>query len=293
MAALALMAAACSPKTDSVAATQVAAPAAAPAVISAGTPSATPAGPGPTAAATLTSAPGSGPALRPGLRALTGFDKCRQFFPGELPRVPETRLTLSRDLCYDAFAVLHSGQSKTPVFVVERLTRATLDDAADEVRGNRFFADARLPSRERANLEDYKGSGLDRGHMAPAADMPTAQANDQSFSLANMVPQARINNQRTWAGIEKATRHYIRRAQGPVFVFTGPVYAGAPARTIGPGQVWVPTHLYKLVYDAGTGKSWAHWVENTDEARAGKPITYRELVERTGIEFLPGISAAQ
>lgn len=277
MAALAFVATACSPKTDSVAATPLA--------ISAGT--------GPTAPVAQPSAPGTGPASKPGLRQLAGFDKCRQFFPGELPRVPEARLTLSRDLCYDAFAILHSGQSKTPIFVVERLTRATLEDAADEVRGNRFFADARLPSRERANLEDYKGSGLDRGHMAPAADMPTAQANDQSFSLANMVPQARINNQRTWAGIEKATRHYIRRAQGPVFVFTGPVYAGGAARTIGPGQVWVPTHLYKLVYDAGTGKSWAHWVENTDEARAGKPITYRELVERTGIEFLPGVGPSQ
>lgn len=265
LAALALVAAACSPQAESVAATA--------------------SGPAPAAAANS--------ATQPRLRPLAGFDKCRQFFPGELPRVPEARLTLSRDLCYDAFAVLHSGQSKTPVFVAQRLTRETLEDAADEVRGNRFFADARLPSRERANLEDYKGSGLDRGHMAPAADMPTAQANDQSFSLANMVPQARINNQRTWAGIEKATRHYVRRAKGPVYVFTGPVYAGGPPRTIGPGQVWVPTHLYKLVYDAGSGKSWAHWVENTDEARAGKPITYRELVERTGIEFLPGVGAAQ
>jgi endonuclease G len=244
-------------------------------------------------AATPSTPPGAGPIPKPGLRQLAGFDQCRQFFPGELPRVPETRLTLSRDLCYDAFAVLHSGQSKTAVFVVQRLTRETLEDAADEKRGNRFFADARLPSRERANLEDYKGSGLDRGHTAPAADMPTAQANDQSFSLANMVPQARINNQRTWADIEKATRHYVRRAKGPVFVFTGPVYAGGASRTVGPGKVWVPTHLYKLVYDASTGKSWAHWVENTDEARAGKPITYRELVERTGIEFLPGIAAAQ
>lgn len=227
------------------------------------------------------------------LQQLAGFDKCRQFFPGELPRVPALRLQQSRDLCYDAFAVLHSGQSKTPVFVVQRLTRETLEDAADEKRMNRFFADARLPSRERADLEDYKRSGFDRGHMAPAADMPTAQANDQSFSLANMVPQARINNQRTWAGIEQATRHYVRRATGPVYVFTGPVYAASPAQTIGPGKVWVPTHLYKLVYDAGTGKSWAHWVENTDAAQAGKPITYKMLVERTGIEFLPGVAAGQ
>lgn len=281
LAALALVAAACSPKADSVAATS-----ASPAPGSGS-------GTGTVVAAAPTLTAAAGPATKPGLRALTGFDKCRQFFPGELPRVPEARLPLSRDLCYDAFAILHSGQSKTAVFVAQRLTRETLEDAADEKRGNRFFADARLPSRERANLEDYKGSGLDRGHMAPAADMPTAQANDQSFSLANMVPQARINNQRTWADIEKATRHYVRRAKGPVYVFTGPVYAGGAARTIGPGQVWVPTHLYKLVYDASTGKSWAHWVENTDEARAGKPITYRELVERTGIEFLPGISAGQ
>ncbi len=262
--ALALMSGACSPQMDSVAATPA-------------------------------HAAGAPTRLQP----VTGFDKCRPFFPpGELPRVPVARMPQSRDLCYDAFAVLHSGQSKTPIFVVQRLTREVLEDAADEKRGNRFFADARLPSRERATLEDYKGSGFDRGHMAPAADMPTAAANDQSFSLANMVPQARINNQRTWAGIEKDTRRYVRRAQGPVYVFTGPVFAGdtgaggAAVRTIGPGQVWVPTHLFKLVYDPGTNRAWAHWVENTDEARAGKPISYRELVARTGIEFLPGLVPA-
>ena len=272
LAAFALVAAACSPPTDSVAATSTS--------------------PGPAAATASAPSASAGPSLKPGLRPLAGFDQCRQFFPGELPRVPQARLAQARDLCYDAFALLHSGQTKTPVFVVERLTREVLEDAADEKRGNRFFPDARLPSRERATLEDYKGSGFDRGHMAPAADMPTAAANDQSFSLANMVPQARINNQRTWAGIEKDTRRYVRRAQGPVYVFTGPVYAGEPAsgavRTIGPGKVWVPTHLFKLVYDPGTRRAWAHWVENTDEARAGKPISYRELVERTGIEFLPG-----
>jgi hypothetical protein len=48
-----------------------------------------------------------------------GFDHCREFFPGELPRVPNLQVKIPRALCYDAFAVLHSGQSKTPIFVVE------------------------------------------------------------------------------------------------------------------------------------------------------------------------------
>ncbi len=78
------------------------------------------------------------------------------------------------------------------------------------------------------------------------------------------------------------------RAKGEVYVITGPFY-GTKAQTIGPGKVWVPTHLYKLVYDATTGRAWAHWIENNDETRAGRPISYEDLVRRTGIEFLPGV----
>lgn len=114
----------------------------------------------------------------------------------------------------------------------------------------------------------------------------------QSFSLANMVPQAPENNRGIWAkNIEKPVRQYAMRAAGDVFVFTGPVFKDKPAKTIGPGKVWVPTHLFKLVYDQQTGKSWAYWIENKDDARMGEPISYQELVGRTGIEFLPDGSA--
>lgn len=219
--------------------------------------------------------------------APVAFHACQHFFVGRVaPIVPNADRLASRALCYDAFAILHSGTTKTPVFVAQRLNRASLIAAKDHARTNRFFADARLPRAERAELDDYKHSGYDRGHMAPAADMPTAAAMAQSFSLANMVPQSRINNQRAWAGIEQATRKYIMRARGDVYVITGPVYAGQH-QTIGAGKVAIPTHLFKLVYDEATGRSWAHWIENSDDARVGKPITYQELVRRTSIQFFP------
>jgi endonuclease G len=177
------------------------------------------------------------------------------------------------------------------MLVAERLNREQLLDAKGEKRRDRFFADARLPFAERAQLDDYKGSGFDRGHMAPAGNMPNVEAMAQSFSLANMVPQAPKNNQRALNGIEQATRKYVMRAQGDVYVISGPVFDSNPD-TIGPGKVWVPDFLFKLVYDPSTGKAWAHWLENTDEARVGRPISYEELVRRTGIEFLPTLKGS-
>lgn len=128
----------------------------------------------------------------------TSFAQCPQFFANGIPPAITPRPQL-RELCYEAFAVLHSGTTKTPVFVAQRLNRQMLD-GANEKRAKRFFADARLPSGERAELEDYKNSGYSRGHMAPAGDMVTPTAMAQSFSLANMVPQ---NAQHNGGGLEQ------------------------------------------------------------------------------------------
>ncbi len=216
------------------------------------------------------------------------FAACPQFFAhGIAPEV--TDRPLQRALCYDAFAILHSGESKTPVFVAERLNRAAIADTGEK-RSNRFYAEARLRSAERATLEDYKGSGFDRGHMAPAGDMPTAQAMAQSFSLANMVPQAPEHNRGVWAkSVESSTRKYASRATGDVYVITGPVYTPSILMSpgIGPGQVRVPKYLFKLVYDEQKHKAWAYWHENANATPASAPISYAELVKRTGISFFP------
>lgn len=216
------------------------------------------------------------------------FQACAEHFPNRQPFALaglDARWRL-RGLCSDNFAVLYSALTKTPLVVVERLNRAVLADAADEVRTDEFFSDPRLARQDSAQLEDYTASGYDRGHLAAAANQPTAAAMAQSFALSNVVPQHPQNNRKTWAKLESDTRKYVRRAAGDVFVFTGPLYRDV-VKQLAPSQVWVPTHLYKLVYDATTGKRWAHVIPNTNDARLGPPMSYEAFVELTGLALLP------
>ena len=105
--------------------------------------------------------------LSPSSNAAEDFSACKQFFTNGNPPAVAPQPT-DRALCFDAFAVLHSGQSKTPVFGAEKLNRAAIADAGEK-RTDKFFADARIRSDERATLEDYKGSGYDSGHMVPTS----------------------------------------------------------------------------------------------------------------------------
>jgi len=216
--------------------------------------------------------------------AQTSFARCRHFFPNQQPPAVPAGQAL-RELCFTPFAVLHSGQRKTPVFVAQRLNRQMLNAARRVPRTDRFYEEARLPRSERATLGDYQGSGFDRGHMAPAGDMHDDESMAQSFSLANIVPQDAQHNRGAWATIEADTRQYVMRAQGDVHVITGPVYEGR-METVGEGRIAVPDYLYKVVVDATTGRSWVHWHENSSRARAAPPISYETFVKRTGLDFL-------
>lgn len=215
------------------------------------------------------------------------FSQCRAMFVNNSPPLFKSMNMAPRALCYSNFAILHSGLSRTPIYVAERLNKEFLEVKVS--RATAFFADNRLPPDERSELEDYNGSGFDRGHMAPAGDMSTEKSMEQSFSLANVVPQDSVNNRKSWASIEKATRKYVMRATGDIFVITGPIF-DQDHLTIGMNKVWVPQYLFKLVYDPRAGRAWAHWLKNTSDAQVEKPISYTELVRRTGIEFLPGVS---
>lgn len=216
------------------------------------------------------------------------FEGCADLFPAAKPinmaTVPATMNPLA--LCSDNFAVLYSQTSKTPLVVVERLTAAQLQDAKGEERTNQFYADPRIPKGGRAELSDYRSQhpAVDRGHQSPAADAPSPHAMAQSFALSNMVPQDPTNNRKIWSKVESDVRKFAKRADGDVFVFTGPLFDSGHS-TIGDNRVWVPTRLFKLVYDASSKRAWAYVLPNA-ETRIERPMDYDAFVKSTGLKLL-------
>lgn len=234
--------------------------------------------------------PSSAPTTPHALSAHDDFAACADQFPSQRPLQVAAISTqwAPLALCSDAFAVLYSGLTKTPMVVVERLNRQRLQQAAGLERTDQFYADNRISRTQRAELADYQGSGYDRGHLAAAANQPTPQAMAQSFALSNMVPQDPTHNRKIWAKLEADVRKYAQRAPGNVYVFSGTLHGSAP-KTMGNNRVWVPDQLFKLVYDEAGQRAWAYVLPNQPDAQITAPMDYASFVQRTQWRLLAGL----
>src|SRR2546425_7299176 len=214
--------------------------------------------------------------------------QCReQFAAGAAPTVTNLKLqSRTQAICFESYAVLHSGISRTPLYSAEHLTRANVEAAKTLSRRDSFHPENSLSARDRAELSDYARSGYDRGHMSPNGDMPSRSAQAESFSLANMVPQVHANNAGIWAGIEGATRQMAIN-EGEVYVVSGPAFIGSDVQRI--GNVLVPTHLWKVLYSPKQQRAGAYVITN-DDTRAYSAVTVSELEKIIGISLLPGLT---
>lgn len=212
-----------------------------------------------------------------------------QYFQGASPEIRNPAIQReTRKVCASGFALAHSGISRTPLWSGERLTRDRVIGAENMKRRNSFHTEEELPEIERAELKDYSRTGYDRGHMAPSGDMPDAQSQYESFSLANMIPQNPDDNRRLWEGIESAVRTLVKR-EGDLYVITGPLFEGASLKQLH-GRVMVPTRIYKAVYDPKRREAGAYLVNNAP-GMAYEVVSVAAIEKLSGLDLFPGMSS--
>ena len=106
----------------------------------------------------------------------------------------------------------------------------------------------------------YSGSGFDRGHNCPSADRTSStNANDATFLMTNMVPQAPQNNEQTWANLENYLRTQVT-AGNEVYIImgsygTGGTGSNGAANTVDGGHVNVPSNIWKVAVIIPAGNS--------------------------------------
>lgn len=142
-----------------------------------------------------------------------------------------------------------------------------------------------------ADLADYKQSGFDRGHLAPAGDMKFSfKAMDESFYMSNMSPQRPGFNRGIWKELETMVRRWAEE-DGSLYVVTGPVLNKKNYPTIGENKVAVPEYYYKVLLDytepeiKGIGFILPN--RKTENPIEGFAVPIDRVEVMTGIDFFP------
>lgn len=153
-------------------------------------------------------------------------------------------------------------------------------------RKDNFRVDPKLDTWS-ATLADYKGSGYDRGHLCPAADMSfNAKAMSETFYMSNMSPQVPMFNRGIWKKLEEHVREWAKREK--LYVVTGPIFKSNKGK-IGKGKVTVPGYYYKLFYSPSRQQMIAYVLPNEESRRPinSFAVPVSKVEKMTGIDFFP------
>lgn len=172
-----------------------------------------------------------------------------QYF--EIPKftnsgVPETIVE------HTGYTVSFNSKRNIPNWVAYALTKEEV--GGTEPRAQHFLPDPDI--RNCPTHDDYRNSGYDCGHMAPAGDMKWSEkAMKESFYLSNICPQNHNLNSGDWNFLEGHLRKMATQYD-TVYIVCGPIVSTS-SKTIGSKhKVTVPDAFFKAVLRQ-KGDSWS------------------------------------
>ncbi len=194
---------------------------------------------------------------------------------------------------YSGFSLCFRNSYKDAEWVSYTLTQEKLIKNAR--RTNKFIEDKNI-STGSAKLSDYKASGYDRGHLAPAADMAwSEQSENESFLMSNMTPQVPQFNRGIWKELESQVRKYAQNLDF-LIVATGPVLEKQPEEysAIGQSKVCVPEYFYKVLLAKDKDGNWQSIGfiipnEKSEQDIFSYKVCVNEVEAKTGIDFFSAL----
>ncbi len=201
------------------------------------------------------------------------------------PGLPDSR-TIIRHFAYTLeYSEEHEQARWVEYHLTAEMTRGSWK------RCDHFRADPMITSRP-AEPEDYKGSGYDKGHLAPVADMAwDSTAMCESFYMSNMSPQLPAFNRGIWKRLEDQVRDWAIENQ-EIWIVTGPVLKDS-LPTIGASHVSVPEYFYKVIIDIKEpdfkGIGFILPNKGSKEPLMAFAVTIDSVEALIGFDFFPGL----
>lgn len=163
------------------------------------------------------------------------------------------------------YALSYHRDRGTPNWVSWHLFQ---NDLGSTSRQDDFRTDNTLPAGwYQVPANAFSGSGFDRGHHCPSGDRTVSvDANSSTFLMTNMIPQAPVMNQGTWANMEDSLRRLVNQGN-EIYIIMGSYGSGGTgnngfATTVNGGNVKVPATVWKVALVIPNGNNDSSRVDN-------------------------------
>jgi endonuclease G, mitochondrial len=193
------------------------------------------------------------------------------------------------------YTLSYSEKHEQAEWVAYELTKANL--TGERVKRNDNFRPDPDVKTGSASPNDYRGSGYDRGHLCPAADMAFNEtAMDETFFMSNMSPQDRKLNHGVWRELEENTRDWAKKCK-QLYVVTGPILKNTRGYIGKQNKVSIPTAYYRVLVGLSEPetKGIAYVIPNEvrDEPLDAFAGTIDEAEKLTGLDFFPNLKGSK
>jgi len=194
-------------------------------------------------------------------------------------------------ISHTGFSFVFNDAHKQSDWVVYMLCRERINNPVTKRKDN--FRPDHAVKTGTATAADYKGSGYDRGHLVPSADMLWSEvAMDESFFFSNMSPHLATFHQAggIWYKLEDLVKVWTE-AYDTLYIVAGPALKQGTRGSIGKNNVSVPEYFYKVILNytsnriEGIGFIMPHETVKSGNTVRSYAVSIDSVQNFTGIDF--------